>query len=43
MLAVGTFVVTKYLLKVSIYIPAPLIALGVGTAVSATVLGRTRG
>ena len=38
-LALGliTFVITKYLLKVSAYIPAPLIALGVCTAVSATV------
>ena len=33
-LAVGTFVVTKYLLKVSVYIPAPLIALGICTAVA---------
>jgi MFS superfamily sulfate permease-like transporter len=38
LLAVLTFVVTKYLLKVSVFIPAPLIALGVCTAVSATVL-----
>ena len=38
-LALGlvTFVITKYLLKVSPYIPAPLLALGVCTAVSATV------
>jgi SulP family sulfate permease len=36
-LAVMTFVVTKYLLKVSRYIPAPLIALGLATLISATV------
>jgi sulfate permease, SulP family len=38
-LALGliTFVITKYLLKVSPYIPAPLLALGVCTGVSATV------
>jgi MFS superfamily sulfate permease-like transporter len=37
-LALGliTFVITKYLLKVSPYIPAPLIALGVCTVVAAT-------
>jgi MFS superfamily sulfate permease-like transporter len=37
MLAVGTFFITKYLLKISVYIPAPLIALGVCTAVSSTI------
>lgn len=37
-LAALTFVITKYLLKVSVYIPAPLIALGLCTALSATVL-----
>jgi MFS superfamily sulfate permease-like transporter len=37
-LALATFVITKYLLKVSVYIPAPLIALGVCTALTATVL-----
>ncbi|HKC85943.1 MAG TPA: SulP family inorganic anion transporter, partial [Blastocatellia bacterium] len=32
-----TFVVTKYLLKVSPFIPAPLIALAVSTGLSSTV------
>jgi MFS superfamily sulfate permease-like transporter len=36
-LACGTFVVTKYLLKISVYIPAPLIALGLCTALSSTI------
>jgi MFS superfamily sulfate permease-like transporter len=36
-LAVGTFIVTKYLLKISVYIPAPLIALGLCTAVGSTI------
>jgi MFS superfamily sulfate permease-like transporter len=36
-LAVMTFVVTKYLLKVSRFIPAPLIALGLATLISATI------
>jgi MFS superfamily sulfate permease-like transporter len=36
-LAVMTFLITKYLLKVSVFIPAPLIALGVCTAISTTV------
>jgi MFS superfamily sulfate permease-like transporter len=36
-LALGTFFLTKYLLKVSVYIPAPLIALGACALVSATV------
>ena len=36
-LALVTFLVTKYLLKVSVFIPAPLIALGLCTAVSMTV------
>jgi len=36
-IALLTFLITKYLLKVSPFIPAPLIALGVGTALSATV------
>src|SRR5262249_25834347 len=39
LLAAGTFFVIKYLLRVSIYIPAPLIALGVGTLLCATLLG----
>ncbi len=37
LLAAGTFVITKYLLKTSVYIPAPLIALGVCTALVAFV------
>jgi len=37
-LALLTFLLTRGLLKVSIFIPAPLIALGVCTVVSATVL-----
>jgi MFS superfamily sulfate permease-like transporter len=36
-IGLGTFVVTKYLLKVSPYIPAPLIALGLASLVSSTV------
>jgi SulP family sulfate permease len=32
-----TFLATRYLLKVSIFIPAPLLALGTATALSATV------
>jgi sulfate permease, SulP family len=38
-LAIGllTFLITKYLLKVSAYVPAPLIALGVCTALSGTI------
>ncbi len=36
-LAVMTFVVTKYLLKMSRFIPAPLIALGLATLISATL------
>jgi len=37
-IAALTFVVTKVLLKVSKFIPAPLIALGISTALAATVL-----
>jgi MFS superfamily sulfate permease-like transporter len=37
-LALGTFALIKYLLKVSIYIPAPLLAIGVGTILAATLL-----
>lgn len=33
-----TFLVTRYLLRVSIFIPAPLIALGVATVLGATLL-----
>ena len=36
-LGLVTFLLTKYLLKVSVFIPAPLIALGVTSAVAATV------
>ena len=36
-LALLTFLITRYLLKISIYIPAPLLALGVGTVLAATV------
>jgi len=37
-LAVGTFVVTKYLLKFSVYIPGPLIAIAIGYALAQTWL-----
>ena len=37
-LAVGTFVCTKYLLKISIYIPGPLIAIAIGYVLSQTLL-----
>jgi sulfate permease, SulP family len=36
-LGLGTFILTKAILKFSIYLPAPLIAIGITTAVSATV------
>jgi MFS superfamily sulfate permease-like transporter len=36
-IAALTFVVTKYLLKISRYLPAPLIALGIATALASTV------
>jgi MFS superfamily sulfate permease-like transporter len=36
-IAALTFVVTKYLLKISKFIPAPLIALGLATLLSATI------
>jgi SulP family sulfate permease len=36
-LTLMTFLVTKYLLKLSIFIPAPLIALGIGFGLAATV------
>lgn len=36
-LGLGTFLLTKYILKVSIFIPAPLIAIGLTTALAATV------
>ncbi len=38
-LAVGTVIVTKSCLKVSIFLPGPLIALGLGTLLASTVLG----
>lgn len=37
-LALMTFLLSRYLLKISIYIPAPLIAIGAGTAIAAFVL-----
>lgn len=37
LIALITFALTKIILKVSVYIPAPLIAIGVGTLLSATV------
>jgi SulP family sulfate permease len=37
-LALGTFLSTRYLLKVSIFIPAPLLALAICTLVNATLL-----
>ena len=37
-LALGTFLVTKYLLRLSIYIPGPLIAIGAGYVLSQTLL-----
>jgi MFS superfamily sulfate permease-like transporter len=36
-LGLGTFALTKYILKVSVYIPAPLLAIGITTVVAATV------
>jgi len=36
-LGLGTFLLTKYMLKLSVFIPAPLLAIGVTTLVSATV------
>ncbi len=38
LLAALTFVITKYLIRLSVFIPGPLIALGVCTALAATVL-----
>ena len=37
-LAVGTFVITKYLLKISVFIPGPLIAMAVGFVLCQTIL-----
>jgi MFS superfamily sulfate permease-like transporter len=39
LLALVTFLITKYLLKISIYIPAPLIAIGVGILLSRALSG----
>lgn len=36
-IALGTFAITKYLLKVSVFIPAPLVGIGAGTLVASTV------
>ena len=36
-LGLGTFLLTRMILKVSIYLPAPLIAIGIATLVSATI------
>ena len=38
LLGLGTFFIIKYLLKFSIYIPAPLIAIGICTLLSSTLL-----
>jgi SulP family sulfate permease len=38
-LALGTLVLTRKLLKISLFIPAPLIALGLGAVLAGTVLG----
>ncbi len=38
-LGVLTFVVTKGLLRISVFIPAPVIAMGLATVLSATILG----
>jgi sulfate permease, SulP family len=36
-IGLGTFLITKYLLKISSFIPAPLIGIGVATTLAATV------
>jgi MFS superfamily sulfate permease-like transporter len=36
-LALLTFVLTKYLLRISVYIPAPLLALGLGVVLTTTI------
>jgi SulP family sulfate permease len=38
LIGLGTFVLTKFLLRISIFIPAPLIAIATSTLVSATLL-----
>jgi SulP family sulfate permease len=37
LIGLATFLITKYILKVSVFIPAPLIALGVATVLASTV------
>ena len=39
LIGLGTFALTKYLLRISIFIPAPLIAIATSTLVTATLLG----
>ena len=36
-LGIGTFLLTKYILRISIFIPAPLLAIGIASLVAATV------
>jgi MFS superfamily sulfate permease-like transporter len=38
LLALGTLLMTKYLLRISVFVPGPLIAIGLGYLVSATLL-----
>jgi len=38
-IGIGTFILTRRLLKISIFIPAPLIAIGIATAATAAFLG----
>ena len=38
-LGIGTFLLTKYMLRISAFIPAPLLAIGITTLVAATVWG----
>lgn len=42
LLAAGTFLITKYLLRISFYIPGPLIAIGLGYVANETIL-KTQG
>ncbi len=39
LIGLGTFALTKFLLRISIFIPAPLIAIATSTVVTATLLG----
>jgi MFS superfamily sulfate permease-like transporter len=39
LLAIVTFLLTQYLLKISIYVPAPLIAIGMGILLTGTLAG----